>query len=142
MVEVTSYLDWEISHQPKQPSKKLQKAPESNFASLLKPYMEAISLHKMALLSENFFDFSTCDLEEGLISCVVKPPNDFMHSIVINKKKHTLFHDCEEFKEMNYLDKKFCSHLIKLFLILKERNLDKTNELLKQVSNEDFRFKS
>ena len=142
MVEVTSYLDWELSHQPKQSSKNLENALEFNFASLLKPYMEANSLHKMAPLSENFFDFSTCDFEEGLISCEVKPPNDFMYSIVINKEKKFLFHDCEEFKEMNYLDKKFCSHLIKLFLILKKRNLEKTKELLKQVSNEDFRFKS
>ena len=51
-----------------------------------------------------------------------------------NLHKKTISHDCDRFNELKgHNSKQFCKHLIKLFLILKEKNYIQAYSILRYI---------
>ena len=98
-------------------------------------------IKKTVRVSSAQFFIKLCDFGQGLLHCYFTPDEDNKKTeITINVKNQFIRHECAEFKKENMYYKKFCSHLIKLFLILKESCPKEALNFLKHIQLEDYDF--
>lgn len=106
----------------------------SNFSTLLKSFLDKGTINRAASISNNAFQLSQIDFETGIIKAQVAGSNEESYNIEINTKNKILTHDCHDFKTNRAKNKKFCKHLTRFLLLLKEKNEKSAGNLLKRIA--------
>ncbi len=115
------------------PSKiKSDKKPEFNV--LLKAFLEKGTINRAASVSNDSFNIINFDEEKGYLKAEVKGTKEKSYEIEIDTNKMLLRHDCYDFQTHRAVNKKFCKHLAKLFLLLKEKNEAAALDFLQKIS--------
>lgn len=107
---------------------------DTNYNTLLKAFLDKGTINRAATISEAAFNITEFDSNKGIIKANVSGKKEDSYDIEINTKKRTLNHDCDDFKTRRAENKKFCKHLAKLFLILKEKNEESATKFLKEIA--------
>jgi hypothetical protein len=130
----------EISTKMAQEEKKFETIKEvsnnksNGFNPLLHAFLDKGTLNRTVGVSENDFDFKTLDLNEGKVEGKISGSKDTPYKLSINCQDKELIHNCHDFEARRAPNKKFCKHLAKLFLLLKERDEPNACKLLEKIS--------
>lgn len=106
----------------------------SNFSTLLKSFLDKGTINRAASISNNAFQLSQIDFETGIIKAQVAGSKEQSYNIEIDTKNKILNHNCHDFKTQRAENKKFCKHLTRFFLLLKEKNEKSAGNLLKRIA--------
>lgn len=107
---------------------------DTNYNTLLKAFLDKGTINRAATISEAAFNITEFDSNKGIIKANVYGKKEDSYNIQINTKKRTLSHNCDDFEIRRAENKKFCKHLAKLFLILKEKNEESATKFLKEIA--------
>jgi hypothetical protein len=105
-----------------------------DFNILIKAFSEKGTSNRAATVANTDLNVIEFDHKNGKIKIEVKGSRKESYFIEINSKEKILRHDCHDFITRRAENKKFCKHLVKLFLFLKERNEEATLNFLKLIS--------
>jgi len=116
----------------------------SNHNALLKAFLDKGTINRAVLLSEDSFHIKEFDDKKGIIRVDVIGIKESSYNLEINTKNKTINHNCHDFQERRAADKKFCKHLAKLFLILKEKDSVSALNFLREIAENinDYQFLS
>lgn len=106
----------------------------SNFNILLKAFLDKGTINRTVSISEQDFKINEFDFEKGSIKSEYKGSKKEPYVIIINTKNQKLIHNCHDFQTRRSENKKFCKHLAKLFLILKEKDEESTTNFLSEIA--------
>jgi len=125
MEKSNSYFDWQLQFRKAKIAQKARDTPQDKFNFMLKQFTEKKDLYKSASLKEEDYHISKYATSRQTIKVIIHRLGKEPRFIFIDLAKKMITHGCCRFKELNNEDsKKFCKHLIKLFLILKEKEPD------------------
>jgi len=113
----------------------LEQNNKDEFNILLKGFIDKPTLNRAVGVSESAFSLKKVDLNEGLIlgNVVGSKEEPYLLKIDLNEKE--LKHNCHDFQTRKAKEKKFCKHLIRLFLLLKEKDQKVAVTFLKKISD-------
>ena len=94
----------------------------SNFSVLLNAFTDKGTLNRSVSISDTAFELLECDSAKGILKSRVKGSKEESYIIEINTKKKLVCHNCHDFVTRRADNKKFCKHLTKLFLLLKDKD--------------------
>ena len=114
--------------------KELEGGKRSDFSTLLKSFLDKGTINRAAAISDNAFQLSHIDYEKGLIKAKVAGAKEEFYNIEINTGLRKIAHNCHDFETNRAHNKKFCKHLAKFFLLLKEKNVKSIGNLLKEIT--------
>ena len=100
----------------------LDKEKSSDFNTILKAFLDKGTINRAATLSDSNFYMNQIDLDSGKIETKVSGTEEKSYYLKIDLKNKTLNHNCHDFETRRAKNKKFCKHLAKFFLLLKEKN--------------------
>ncbi len=115
---------------------KTQNAIKSTFGPLLKAFSDQGVLNRAVSIPDDAVEILEDNFEKGIIKAQITGTKENPYKIEININNLNLSHDCHDFISKKSKDKKFCKHLTKLFLLLKEKNEDATKHLLEVVARD------
>jgi hypothetical protein len=107
---------------------------DSNYNTLLKAFLDKGTINKAVLISEDNFNIKEFDYKNGIIRVEVVGIKESSYKIEINIKNKSLIHNCHDFQERRAANKKFCKHLAKLFLILKDKEPVSALKFLREIA--------
>ncbi len=114
----------------------------SNFNVLLKAFLDKGTINRTVTISEEDFHITEFDFEKGSIKAKVAGSKMEQYIIKINIKNEKLIHNCHDFQTRRSENKKFCKHIAKLFLLLKEKDEESAinflNEIAENINNWEF----
>ena len=113
---------------------RLEENNNINYGVLLKAFCDQATLNRAVSVTANSFDITTFNFKEGIIKAKVAGSQKEGYNIEINIHDKLVRHDCGDFITKRAKNKKFCKHLVKLFLLLKERNQDLASNFLKEIA--------
>ena len=108
----------------------------SNFSVLLKAFTDKGTLNRSVSISNAAFEILKFDNERGIIKATVSGSKEEPYIIEINTNEKFIRHNCHDYETRRANNKKFCKHITKLFLILKEKNNDSAELILKKIAEE------
>ena len=108
----------------------------SAFNLLLKEFSDQNTLNRAVSISKNAFNEINTNFNRGLITAQVTGSHESPYKIEIDVAKRKISHNCHDFATKRKNLKKFCKHLVKLFLILRADYESELEDLLKKVRNE------
>jgi len=111
-----------------------EKDSNSKFNVLLKAFLDKGTLNRAVTVSEASINLITFDFDKGFLKAKIRGTKPDPYTVEIDIKAKILKHDCQDFQTKRSLNKKFCKHLAKLFLILKDKNEKSTIAFLKEIS--------
>ncbi|MFW9969147.1 MAG: hypothetical protein ACFFDF_03025 [Candidatus Odinarchaeota archaeon] len=94
----------------------------THFNILINAFVDKGTLNRSVSISDNDFEILEYDLSKGIIRSKVKGSQEEPYIIEIDTKNKILQHNCSDFMKRKAENKKFCKHLAKLFLLLKNKN--------------------
>ena len=108
----------------------------------LKALLDKGTINRAVAESDNGYQFKLVDSNQKIIKAKVQGSQKIPYTIDINVVEKVIKHNCHDFRTKRAVNKKFCKHLAKLFLLLKIKNADLTLYLLesitKDISNWNF----
>ena len=114
----------------------------SNFSVLFNAFTDKGTLNRSVSISDTAFELLECDSAKGILKSRVKGSKEESYIIEINTNKKLLRHNCHDFEARRADNKKFCKHLTKLFLLLKNKNENIAefflSNLAENIDNWDF----
>lgn len=117
-------------------TKILDNSNSNKFNILLKGLLDKGTLNRAASISESAFDLKQFNSKSGVIKAEVSGSQEIPYIIDIQLKEKILLHNCHDFKTNRAKNKSFCKHLVKLFLILKEKDEVLATEFLEAITGE------
>lgn len=114
--------------------KQTDKGATTNFNLLIKSFIDKGTLNRAASISNNAFDLIECNLPKGIIKAKVEGSKKEPYIIEIDTNTKILRHNCHDFESRRAEYKKFCKHITKLFLLLKEKNSNSSKKLLNNIA--------
>jgi hypothetical protein len=119
-----------------------RKNKKSTFNILLKAFLDKGTLNRAVTISDDSIRISIFDVSKGILKAQISGSKEKPYIVNINTEKKSLKHDCQDFQTKRLANKKFCKHLVKLFLFLKENDEDSAKELLEAITDniEDWGF--
>jgi len=114
---------------------------DSNYNTLLKAFLDKGTIDRAAILGEGNFNINEFDYKNGIIKVEVVGIKESSYNIEINTKNKSLVHNCQDFQERRVADKKFCKHLAKLFLILKDKDSVSALKFLREIAENINEYK-
>jgi len=116
----------------------------SDFSTLIKAFLDKNTINRAANLSDKAFKINSLDFDKGLIKAEVVGSKKEYYLIEIDAENKILYHDCYDFETRRAENKKFCKHLAKLFLLLKEKNERNIVVFLNKIAENinDWKFSS
>ncbi len=114
----------------------IDKKHSSKFSILINAFVDKGTLNRSVTISDAAFEFLEHDRSKGLITSKVTGTKEESYFIEIDTNKKILRHNCHDFEERRAQNKKFCKHITKLFLLLKEKNHDSAEFFLNQLAEE------
>ena len=119
--------------------KRIEKTPkdESNdFTILFRTFVDDATLTRTASILLSDITFVTNNLDKGVIKVQVKGSKEIPYAIEVDLDKKYIHHDCHDYETRKSKSKKFCKHLAKLFLILKDEDEEKATQLLNRIADQ------
>lgn len=112
----------------------------ANFSTLLKSFLDMGTINRAATISNDAFKIDIFDFKKGLIKAQVAGSKEKSYNIEIDTKNKILNHNCHDFKTQRAENKKFCKHLARLFLLLKEKSdcIKFLNDIAENINEWDF----
>jgi hypothetical protein len=114
---------------------KFKKESKSDFNVVLKAFLDKGTINRAVTVSEDAFNFLIVDLDKRMIEATVSGSKKKPYIIQIDMNNKTLKHDCHDFITRRSKNKKFCKHLTKFFLILKDKNEDLAIKVLNTIAD-------
>ena len=111
-----------------------QKDKVSIFNTLLKVFLDRGTINRTVSISEEDFNIIEFDFERGFIKADVSGSKKESYRIEININNRELIHNCHDFQTKRAENKKFCKHLAKLFLLLKEKKEESAVGFLREIA--------
>ncbi len=106
----------------------------SNFNILLKAFLDKGTINKTVSISEEDFTINEFNFEKGSIKAEYLGSKKEPYIIEINTKNQKINHNCHDFQTRRSENKKFCKHLAKLFLLLKEKDEVSATNFLSEIA--------
>ena len=114
----------------------------SNFIVLINAFTDKGTLNRSVSVSDTAFELLECDIAKGILKSRVKGSKEESYIIEINTNSKILRHNCLDFEQKRANNKKFCKHIAKLFLLLKNKNENIAefflSNLAENIDNWDF----
>ncbi|MHA2390942.1 MAG: hypothetical protein ACXAEX_03145 [Promethearchaeota archaeon] len=98
----------------------IEKDQSNLFGVLIKQIVEKGTLNRAATVSSSDFEILEFDYEKGIIRSTVSGSKEDPYIIELDINNKFLKHNCHDFETRRSINKKFCKHLTKLFLWLKD----------------------
>ncbi|MFX1431586.1 MAG: hypothetical protein ACFFCY_15585 [Promethearchaeota archaeon] len=108
----------------------------TNFSVLINAFADKGTLNRSVSVSDTAFEMLSYDRAKGLIKSKVKGSKEESYLIEINTNKKIIRHNCHDFESRRAENKKFCKHLIKLFLLLKDKNENLAEFFLNKIAED------
>ena len=106
----------------------------SNFNILLKAFLDKGTINRTVSISEDDFAITEFSFSKGSIKAEFAGSKKEPYLIEINIKNKKIIHDCHDFETRRSENKKFCKHLAKLFLLLKEKDEESATNFLSEIA--------
>jgi len=113
-----------------------KKNGSNKFNILLKAFLDKGTLNRAVLVSDSAITINTFDLHNKIIKAEVKGSQKIPYTIEISTNEKVLKHDCHDFQTKRAPNKKFCKHLAKLFLLLKENDEKEATLFLENITKD------
>jgi len=113
-----------------------KKNSSNKFNFLLKAFLDKGTINRAVLVSDSAIDINTFDPYGKIIKAEVKGSQKTPYIIEISSEEKVLKHDCNDFLTKRAQNKKFCKHLAKLFLLLKEKDEKGATLFLENITND------
>ena len=116
---------------------------QTSFNVLLKAFLDKGTLNRAASISNDSVNLMMIDPRKGIIKAKVSGSEQRVYNFEYNKTNRTLSHNCQDFTNKRAQDKKFCKHITKVFLILKDKQEEKAAQFLEYIAEdiENWDFK-
>jgi hypothetical protein len=113
-----------------------KKNSSNKFNILLKAFLDTGTINRAVLVSDSAIIINTFDPDGKIIKAEVKGSQKIPYIIEISTNEKVLKHDCNDFQTKRAQNKKFCKHLAKLFLLLKEKDEKGATLFLENITND------
>lgn len=117
---------------------KLQNSFESdnsdNYNLFLKVFTDKSTINRAVSVPNSSFELIEFSASKGLIKLKVSGSKEELYIIEIDTKRKILNHNCHDFKTRRAENKKFCKHLVKLFLFLKDKDVASAEFFLREIA--------
>ncbi|MFX1417416.1 MAG: hypothetical protein ACFE9N_00705 [Promethearchaeota archaeon] len=114
----------------------------ANFSVFFNAFVDKGTLNRSVSISDTAFELLKFDSTQGIIKSKVKGSKEESYIIEIDTNKKILQHNCHDFETRRAENKKFCKHLAKLFLLLKDKDENIAefflNQLAENIDKWDF----
>jgi len=108
----------------------------NKFKILLKALLDKGTINRAVTESDSAYDFSYIDSGQKIIKAEVQGSQKIPYNIEINISEKVIKHNCHDFRTKRAVNKKFCKHLAKLFLLLKIKNADLALHFLESITRD------
>ena len=112
----------------------LEEGDSARFGRLLKAFSDKASLNRAIAIPDSSIELLKFNVKKGEIEAKIAGHLKDSYVIKINIDDKIVIHDCQDFKDRKSKQNKFCKHLIKLFLFLKEKNKEFAQRLIETIS--------
>jgi hypothetical protein len=112
----------------------INKKEPTNFSVLINAFTDKGTLNRSVSISDAAFEILEYDHDKGMIKSKVAGSKKEPYIIEIDTNEKILRHNCHDFEERRASNKKFCKHLTKLFLLLKEKDENIAEFFLKKLA--------
>jgi hypothetical protein len=116
--------------------KDLYRKDTSKFSVLINAFVDKGTLNRSVSVSDASFEILKYDQEKGILNSKVKGSKEDFYIIKIDTNKKILQHNCHDYTSRRAENKKFCKHIAKLFLLLKEREEQVADYFLKKLAED------
>lgn len=114
----------------------------TNFSVLLNFFVDRGTLNRSVSVSDEAFELLKYDRTKGIIKSKVKGSKEDSYIIEVDINEKILRHNCHDFETRRADNKKFCKHITKLFLLLREKDENNAefflNELTENIDMWEF----
>jgi len=121
----------------------LKSDTSSSFNALLMSFSDKGTINRAAVISDEAFNIKEIKLDIGLIDAEVHGTQKEHYYIKIDRQNKLILHNCNDFQERKAENKKFCKHLAKFFLFLKEKDekiiISILNDIALNINDWDFK---
>ncbi|MHA1670607.1 MAG: hypothetical protein ACTSV5_08505 [Promethearchaeota archaeon] len=107
----------------------------NQFKNLFKLFVDEATAGRSASILQSDIKLLRFDDKIGILKATVKGSQENNYEIEINVKLKILKHDCHDFQTRKSKSKKFCKHLARLFLLLKEQDETLATYFLKEIGD-------
>ncbi len=108
----------------------------TNFSVLINAFVDKGTLNRSVSISDTAFEILIFDHLTGIIESKVKGSKEESYIIKIDTNAKVLLHNCHDFETRRADNKKFCKHIAKLFLLLKDKNEKLTEFFLNKIAED------
>ena len=114
----------------------------NKFNVLLKAFLDKGTLNRAVTVSDEAIKIINFDPDKGHLKTEVKGSKEDSYLIEISINELNLYHNCHDFETKRAKNKKFCKHLVKLFLYLKKKDETTATSFLQGISKDinDWNF--
>ena len=113
------------------------KINDSNkFNILLKAFLDKGTINRAVLVSDSAITISAIEPHSKVIKAEIQGSRKIPYIIEISSIEKVLKHNCHDFETKRAQNKKFCKHLAKLFLLLKEKDEKGATMLLENITKD------
>ena len=117
-------------------SKKSKSNDTNKFKILLKALLDKGTINRAVAESDSAYEFRIIDSGQKIIKAQVQGSQKIPYNIDINISEKVIKHNCHDFRTKRAVNKKFCKHLAKLFLLLKIKNEDLASYFLESITRD------
>ncbi len=108
----------------------------NKFKILLKALLDKGTINRAVAESDSAYKFRIIDSGQKIIKAEVQGSQKIPYNIDINISEKVIKHNCHDFRTKRAVNKKFCKHLAKLFLLLKIKNADLASYILESITKD------
>jgi hypothetical protein len=106
----------------------------TNFSVLINAFVDKGTLNRSVSISDTAFEILKFDRSRGIIESEVKGSKEESYIIEIDTNTQILRHTCHDFETRRAGTKKFCKHITKLFILLKDKNQELAEFFLNKIA--------
>ena len=117
-------------------SEKSKNNDTNKFKILLKALLDKGTINRAVAESDSAYEFRIIDSGQKIIKAEVQGSQKIPYNIDINISEKVIKHNCHDFRTKRAVNKKFCKHLAKLFLLLKIKNEDLASYFLESITRD------
>lgn len=121
--------------------KKFKENSSNKFNTILKAFLDTGTINRAVLVSDSSIKINTFDPRKKLIQAEVEGSKKTPYIIEISTLEKVVKHDCHDFQTKRAQNKKFCKHLAKLFLLLKEKDEKGATLILEAITKDINKWK-
>ncbi|MFX0035263.1 MAG: DUF2240 family protein [Candidatus Hermodarchaeota archaeon] len=124
--------------------KDIQKKESNSFGVLLNAFTDKATLNRSVSIADDAFESLEYNSEKGILKSKVLGSKKESYIIELDLNKKIFYHNCHDYESRRAENKKFCKHITKLFLLLRENDEKSAEILLKNLAEDidkwDFTF--